>query len=319
MAPGSQFTMRWVLTHEPLALFEAAARSFQHLVRERTSGAVDVVVSTPTEHGEGVRPDPLAVAREVARGDIEMSQTYTTVLGKLHDPMWALDLPFLFRSHEHASAVLDGRIGRELLGGLEAAGLRGLSFTYSGGYRIISTVDRAIRGVEDLRGLRIRTSDNPVVTALFEELGATPVPAPLWKIPEMTEAGRIDAAESTWPRYWDMEHFRAQAVVNETSHSLFLTAIVVNQRFFAALPDRHQAVLADTALEVGAIERAKSVADGAAARATHVASGGAVHQLSAAASERFSAVTRGVRDRLAVRFGADLVERIAGSAWSAAG
>ena len=66
-----------------------------------------------------------------------MSQTYSTVLGKLYNRLWALDLPFLFRSHQHAAAVLDGPIGSELLAGLVPSGLRGLSFTPIGGYRII--------------------------------------------------------------------------------------------------------------------------------------------------------------------------------------
>ncbi|MEM6991310.1 MAG: TRAP transporter substrate-binding protein DctP, partial [Myxococcota bacterium] len=170
--------IRWVLTHDPIALFEEAARRFQGLVSEGSGGEIEVEVLTPTEYGGGTRVAAPEVMRKVVDGELEMSQTYTTVLGKLYDRMWALDLPFLFGSHEHAARVLDGPIGRELLDGLVPHKVRGLAFTYSGGYRILSSTGKALQTIDDLRGVHMRTAQNPVVTALFESLGAHPHPAP---------------------------------------------------------------------------------------------------------------------------------------------
>lgn len=315
----SATTINWVLTHEPIALFEEAARRFQQIVHDESDGELEVNVMTPTELGEGVRVPPLEVAKQVARGELQMSQTYTVALGKLHERLWVLDLPFLFESHEHAAGVLDGAIGRELLDGLLPHGLRGLAFTYSGGYRIISSTGAPIRTVEDFAGLDVRTSDNPVVVELMKELGARPHPAPLQAIPSLTEAGTIQAAESTWPRYWDMEHYRAQSVVNETSHSLFLTALVINDEFFRGLPERLQQVLARAALTVAALERDKSVRDGAEARRAHEAAGGTVHTMSAAETERLARIAQAVHAKFGPVFGEDLVARIRSAAWSATG
>lgn len=316
---AAEHTIRWVLTHEPIALFEEAARRFCEIMREESGGRVEVSVMTPSEYGEGTRMPPLEVAKHVAEGRIEMAQTYTTVLGKLADRLWALDMPFLFASHDHASEVLDGAIGRELLQELQPHGLRGLGFTYSGGYRIISTVERPIERIEDLRGLKLRTSDNPVVTTLFADLGAEVVPAPLWHIPQLTEAGRIDAGESTWPRYWDMGHHEIQTVVNETSHSLFLTALVVNEGFYQRLPEDLRELLHDAALRVARLEREKSVRDGVKAREACVAGGGEVITPSANELHRFEHATRYIHKRFAPRFGEDLLARIRQAAFSAVG
>ena len=315
----SRRTIRWVLTHDPIALFEEAARRFQALVSELSDGELEVEVLTPTEYGNGTRVPAPEVMRRVAAGELQMSQTYTTVLGKMYDRLWALDLPFLFGSHEHASRVLDGPIGRELLDGLTPHGLHGLAFTYSGGYRILSSTGRAIESIDDLKGVHLRTAQNPVVTALFEALGAHPHPAPLQSIPAMTHDGLIEAAESTWPRYWDMGHHRVQPVVNETSHSLFLTALVINEPFWQSLSPKQQQAVQDAALQTAQHERDKSVRDGLESRAECQSKGGAVHTLTSAESQRFERVAREIHERFADRFGRDLLDRIASEAFTAAG
>ncbi len=310
MSNSSRYVINWVLTHEPIALFEEAAREFQEIVAKQSGGRMEVRVMTPTEYGNGQRVSPLEVAKQVASGELQMSQTYTVALGKLHPRLWALDLPFLFRSHDHASEVLDGDIGRELLSGLRPHGIRGLAFTYSGGYRIISSTERELERCADLTGLRVRTSDNPVVQSYMRALGATPVPAPLYEIPRLTEAGEIDAAESTWPRYWDMGHHQYQRIVNETAHSLFLTALVVNDEFYNGLPEDLQRVLCTAALQIARFERDKSVRDGETSRLQHLAQQGRVTNMPLAETARMEAAAESVWQEFAPSFGQDLLDRI---------
>ena len=312
-------TIHWVLTHEPIALFEEAAKRFAELVNEGSKGAIQVSVSTPSAYGDGQYIPPQQVAADVAAGRLEMAQTYTTVLGTLADRLWALDLPFLFGSHEHAARVLDGAIGRELLDDLLPHGIRGLAFTYSGGYRIVASKSQPITRLEDFSGLRIRTSDNPVVKHLFESLGATVVPAPLRAIPELADKHLIDAAESTWPRYWDMGHFECQPVVNETSHSLFLTSLIINEAFYQSLEPKHQQLLSEAARVTASLERDKSVRDGLIARAEYLDQKGQVVTLDQAESQRLERAARGTLEAFSGRFGRELIDRIRADAFRSVG
>lgn len=310
----SQITIQWVLTHDPIELFEEAARRFAELVAELSAGEMAVEVLTPTEYGDKIgsshRPRPSEVAQRVASGELQMSQTYSTVLGKLHPKLWVLDLPFLFDSHEHAAGVLDGALGRGLLEGLCPHNLRGLAFTYSGGYRIISSTGRQLHGLEDFDGMHVRTSFNPVVRALFEQLGATPHPAQLQAIPELTAAGTIEAGESTWPRYWDMGHAEVQTTVNDTGHSLFLTSLVVNETFYQSLRPGLRDVLHEAALVTAQMERDKSVRDAEAARQAFVAQGGDLVCMEPEQLERLRALASPIWAQFEPRFGADLIESI---------
>lgn len=311
----SNILIRWVLTHEPIALFEEAARHFRSFVEEASKGALRVEIKTPSDYGELLkgrphRATPAEVIQDVIAGRLQMSQSYTSALGATHERLWTLELPFLFEDHQHAAQVLDGEIGRELLDGLLPHGLRGLAFTYSGGYRIISSTGHRIKRLEDFRGLRIRCAQNPVAEALFKRLGATAHPAPLQAIPELTERNQIDAAESTWPRYRDMGHHRVQPTVNDTAHSLFLTTLVINEAFFQSLHPTHRHILQAAALDTARLERERSVGDGEKARQLHLSEGQPVAELPLAERLRMMALVLPLHEEFAPRFGQSLISRI---------
>ena len=85
-------------------------------------------------------------------GNAEMTQIHVSHLGLWNAPdFFALELPFLFDSHEHCARVLEGTVGENLLSDLEKnTPVKGLAFTYSGGYRLIAA-DKEIKTAEDLK------------------------------------------------------------------------------------------------------------------------------------------------------------------------
>ena len=82
---------------------------------------------------------------------IEMSQMYTTWLAEdIEHDMLALEMPFIFENHEHATRVLEGEVGETLLEKItEKSNVRGMAFTYSGGFRNVI----ANKKVSTLKGL----------------------------------------------------------------------------------------------------------------------------------------------------------------------
>ena len=139
--------IRWVIAHEPLDLFLRAAKDFQTSINEQQSAEVlDIEVMTLSEYSQkynnGVAVTKHDLLDLMDAGKIEMSQIYTTWLAERYDhDMAALDMPFIFEDHEHAARVLEGEVGEFLLDKItEKSNVRGLAFTYSGGFRnVLST------------------------------------------------------------------------------------------------------------------------------------------------------------------------------------
>lgn len=148
--------IRWVIAHEPLSLFVRAAKDFQDYVNAAQSAEkIEVEVMTLSEYSEKYNNGVVVTKHDLLdlmeQGKIEMSQMYTTWLAeKFSQDMLALDLPFVFADHDHATRVFEGEVGEELLNKItETSNVRGMAFTYSGGFRNVVS-NKAAKSLKDL-------------------------------------------------------------------------------------------------------------------------------------------------------------------------
>ncbi len=250
-ASAETYKIRWVLAHEPTRVFERAANEFAKVVAEKSKGKMAVEIVKSDDKNKAF--SPTEAFSLVQSGKVEMGQNYTSALGKHNKLLWTLDLPFLFRDHDHAAKVLDGEIGQKLLAGLEKASVKGLAFTYSGGYRIIPSSDKAIKSVADFKGLKVGVAEfSPIARTYIKALGGKTV---------NLNTNDFSTFETTFARLEGLPDQPA-TYINETFHSLFLTTVIVNKNFFDKLPAEFQQILTESARELAAKERKDSLADG---------------------------------------------------------
>jgi TRAP-type C4-dicarboxylate transport system substrate-binding protein len=258
--------IRWVIAHEPIGLFLKVADRFTKEVNEKTGGKFEIEVLSLSDYASkyngGKKITKYDLMNMINSGEIEMSHIYTTWLGDYNKDLHALDLPFLFKDHAHADRVLEGAVGEQLLAGVSAeSNIKAMSFTYSGGYRIVPANFKADT-VEAWNGRTVRTSRSPVAVDVFKLLGAeVKENVALEEMNEAADRGEIEAGESTYVRVFPLEHHKSFKYVNDTAHSLFLTSIIVNKDFFAQFDEATQKIMADAAATAARVERRESVAD----------------------------------------------------------
>jgi TRAP-type C4-dicarboxylate transport system substrate-binding protein len=307
--------VKWVIAHEPIGLFLKVADSFAKEVNEQTGGKFNIEVLSLSDYaakyndGKKVTKDDLM--HLVDTGAIEMSHIYTTWLADYNKDLHALDLPFLFRDHAHADAVLEGSIGTELLAGVsKQSNIKAMSFTYSGGYRVVPANFRADT-VEAWQGKTVRTSRSPVAVETFKLLGAEPKEhIALEEMNAAAKAGQIEAGESTYVRVFPLQQNEAFAVVNDTAHSLFLTSIIVNKDFMSQFDKETQEIMATAAFNAARKERRESVADIPNILAECEEKGVEVVRMSETEQKKFKEVTSAVYDKFADYFTPGLVQKI---------
>lgn len=306
-------TINWVLAHEPYDLFLRAAEKFSAEVKEKTHGDIKIEVMGLSEyvdkynHGQSL--DRYKIRELVDNGIIEMSQMYTTTLGLIDSDMFVLDMPFIFRDHEHAAGVLDGEIGQELMDGLAAkSNIKGLAFTYSGGFRAIIG-NRVIECIDDLAGMRVRVAHCPVAEDTMRALGADPVIMPIENLRDAM-GQEVDAGESTYPRIYAMRQNETATVINHTEHSLFLTTIIMNQGLWNELTVEQQKIFQDAALAAAHIERAESLEDIQITRDRAVKDGIKVVDIDSKVLEEFKKATSSVYTKYQDFFNRNLIDRI---------
>ncbi|MDY2985279.1 MAG: DctP family TRAP transporter solute-binding subunit, partial [Synergistes jonesii] len=111
----------------------------------------------------------------VQMGTIQMAIPSTSALAGFDKRIQVLDLPYLFTTRKAAFDAVDGELGQKLNSYLEKKGFFVLGYQENG-FRHVTNSKRPIKSPADLKGLKIRTMENPMHIAFFKELGANPTP-----------------------------------------------------------------------------------------------------------------------------------------------
>ena len=307
--------VKWVIAHEPIGLFLKVAERFAKEVNEKTNGMFDIEVLSLSDYAakynDGKKVTKYDLMDMINSGKIEMSHIYTTWLADYNKDLHALDLPFIFRDHAHADAVLEGEVGAELLAGVSKnSNIHAMSFTYSGGYRVVPANFEADT-VDAWAGKTVRTSRSPVAVETFKLLGAEPKEhIALEEMNEYADRGEIAAGESTYVRIFPLDQYKSFKVVNDTAHSLFLTSIIVNQDFFKGFEAEVQEILSTAAFNAARAERRESVADIPNILAECEEKGVKVVRMSEEETAKFKSVTSQVYKTFEDYFTPGLVQKI---------
>ena len=308
-------TIRWVLAHEPIELFLRAAKRFKKTMEEMAPGVLDYEIMTLSEYSDKYQNGKKVTKHDLIdlmeAGEIEMSQMYTSTLGrKHHRDMWALDMPFLFRDHDHAQKVLEGEIGQSLLAGLnEKTNVHGLAFTYSGGFRMIPA-NIVIDKIEDFKGQPLRCNMSPIATETFIAVGADPHQIELEEINEGVQDGRIVGGESTYPRFYGLKQNEHMSVINDAEHSLFLTSILVAKDFWDTLDDDIKEKVEYASFDAARSERQESVEDISVVKARCMDDDIAVHTMAVEERVKFQKATEYLYDKFEDMFSVGLLNKI---------
>jgi tripartite ATP-independent transporter DctP family solute receptor len=226
-----------------------AALEFAKTVKERSKGALEVQVYPGSQLG-----NDSTVIGGVRGGTIDMMMAGSVNFAGLTPKMGALDLPFLFTGPAHAYKVLDGAVGQQLMKDLEPHSLKGLGW-FEVGFRCITTKNRAVRGPDDVKGLKIRTTPNPSHIQAFKLLGANPVPMPLGELYQALETGAVDAQEHPIAITHSAKFYEVQKHLTMSRHAYTAMPVVMNKAKFDALPPELQKVVTEAAQAAGKYQR----------------------------------------------------------------
>ena len=272
-------TIRWLIAHQPEELFLRTANAFANELKKLGEHSLEVDILTypdyaakygeiPDLSGMKLNPDDEESFEKglsrfwqaLSNSEIEMSQMQVVRVADLCTDFYALDLPYLFDDHDHATRVLDGEIGKELCHKLaENSGVRGLAFTYSGGYRVIGSV-KPLQTLQDVVDSHIAVQNHLSLAKTLEDMGGQySMTSPnLWhKHDPLGPNEDCDAVETTYLRF---EHTRGKHVLR-TNHSMFLTTIVVSNKFWDSLTEDQRKNFTIAAERAAKIERQWSIED----------------------------------------------------------
>jgi TRAP-type transport system periplasmic protein len=192
----------------------------------------------------------------VQLGTQELTFTSTGPVPNFVPDARILDIPFLFRDKAHARAVLDGPIGQEMLVKFEPKGFKALAWGENG-VRHMTNSKRPVNLPTDLKGLKMRTMENPVHVTAYKGLGIVTTPMAFPEVFTALQQGTVDGQENPLSVIMAAKFDQVQKHLSLTGHVYSPAIFLMNKASFDKLSaDDKQAFLA-AAVDAVKVNRAR--------------------------------------------------------------
>ena len=192
----------------------------------------------------------------VQLGTQELTFTSTGPVPNFVPEARILDIPFLFRDKAHARAVLDGPIGQEMLTKFDAKGFKALAWGENG-IRHMTNSKRAVNAPDDLKGLKMRTMENPVHVAAYKGLGIVTTPMAFPEVFTALQQGTVDGQENPLSVIMAAKFDQVQKHLSLTGHVYSPGIFLMSKPVFDKLSAADKQAFLDAAKEGVKANRAR--------------------------------------------------------------
>lgn len=143
-------------------------------------------------------------------------------------------LPYTFESREHFYNFVNSEIGQQLLDEPSeiGIGLKGLFFGEEGTRNFFTVEKKPVKTPDDMKGLKIRSSADPVMSGMIANLGATPSPVSFSEIYPSMQNGTIDGAEQPVANYRSNSFTEVGPNLTLDAHTLGVIEILITDAAF---------------------------------------------------------------------------------------
>ena len=168
------------------------------------------------------------------------------------------DVPCAFEELDECREVLDDAEFSSLISEVYKKGGYQLLGIADQGFRIMST-NKAVKSIQDFKGQKIRTMENPYHLAFWKSVGANPTPMSFAEVYIGLQQHTIDAQENPYEVIVSNRLYEQQDYVVETNHLPHLITLIMNDEFFMDMPEEDQEILREAA--ASATEYARQASD----------------------------------------------------------
>ena len=220
----------------------ALAVVFKNIVEAGSNGEIEVRIL-----GANTGGNERQQLERVQNGINQMCNVSEGTQHSFFKPALVLGMPFLFSTSAVAWEVMDGPFGKKYdQAFLKATGVRILGHTESG-FRSLFNSKRLVKTPADLKGLKIRTMQNPAHMAMMKGLGANPTPIAWTEVYTSLQQRVVDGMENPPGLFYLMKFYEHQKYLTVNRHLYSLHTTMVNERFFQSLPKKYQDLVVEAA------------------------------------------------------------------------
>lgn len=166
-----------------------------------------------------------------------------------------LSIPYTFANRDHFWKFADSELAPEFLmephdNGL---GVRGLYYGEEG-FRHFFTV-KEVKGLDDLKGMKLRVSNDPIMNGMVEGLGASPTVVSFNELYSALQTGVVDGAEQPIANYKSNAFQEVAPNLILDGHTLGAIQVIITDEAWDKLTPEQQDILMQAGKEASEFNR----------------------------------------------------------------
>lgn len=226
---------------------------FKELVEEKSGGSIKIDLQASGVLGS---ENDVLDTMLGGGGTIDMSRISAFALTSYGGQKSSLlSVPYTFAGRDHFWNFATSDLATEFLMEPEenGAGVRGL-FYGEEGFRHFFTV-KEVKSLEDLKGMKLRVSNDPIMNGMVEGLGASPTVVSFNELYSALQTGVVDGAEQPIANYKSNAFPEVANNLILDGHTLGAIQVIITDEAWDKLTENQQNVLMEAGKETSQYNR----------------------------------------------------------------
>ncbi|SHN68116.1 TRAP transporter substrate-binding protein [Desulfovibrio litoralis] len=219
---------------------------FVELVKEKSNDKIQIKLFP-----NAVLGSDRTTLESVQRGTLDMASCSSPNMASFAREYMVFDLPYI-TSPEYQqnlyNALDKGELGKYFETVANRIGLTTIMWSEYG-YRNYVSTNKPLNNLNDLKGLKVRTTDSPIEVAVAKSLGMVPAPVSWGETFTALQQGTVDAEGNNWEHLVTAKHIEVLKYAMDSQHNYSMHILMMNKKAFDALPPEAQAILREAAAE----------------------------------------------------------------------
>jgi len=242
MLPGraraAEFSYKLATGQDPSHPVNKRAQEAIDRIRAATGGRLEIRLFPANQLGSDT--DLLS---QVRNGGVEFFNQASSVLSTLVQAAGIVNTGFAFNDYDQVWKAMDGALGKYVRAQIDKVGLVTMSRPWDNGFRQVTTSTKPINGPDDLRGLKLRVPSAPMLSTLFNALGASPTPINFNEVYSALQTRLVEGQENPLAIISTARLYEVQKYCSLTNHVWDGYWILGNRKAVDRLPKDIQEIV----------------------------------------------------------------------------
>ena len=227
-------------------------KKFVELAQQYSDNAFDFQLFPSMQLG-----DEIATVRAAQLGTLQIAILATNNYAPFAPSTGWVNMPYLFNTLDEFRSMLDVMWDQHNEWAVKEGGCRVLAIIDVGYRQLTTSKNHPVRCLNDAKGIKIRTPQNPLMVSTFQALGLEPTAIAFSETFNALQQGVVDGQEGCFNNVITLKFYEAQKYATMINYAVHSANYIVSEKWLQSLPEKERNALIRAGKEAMEFERTK--------------------------------------------------------------